>query len=457
MSSSRKPGLSHDSYAALRIAPFRRLLLAGVFTRVVTAGQSLAIGWEMYKRTNEPLALGLVGLMEALPMLLFSLPAGYLADVLDRRKIIASGMLGTTLTSIALAGLSFWHGPTWAMYVVLFMDSLLLNLAGPARQALLPLLVPGDKLENAVKWNSSLGQISGLVGPALGGLVIWLWLPAAYLLSAAGTAVFLLVLLGLPIGQAPQSRPGNMLRQVIEGIAFVWRQRILLGALSLDLFAVLLGGATYLLPIYVGGIIDLGPTGISPKLALGLLRSAPAAGAMTMALLLAHRPPFRRAGRSMFLAVVGFGLATIAFGLSRNLWLSLAMLLLAGAFDNISVVVRHTLVMLVTPNEMRGRVASVNTIFIGSSNQLGGFESGTVAQAFGPVASVVSGGIGTILVVAVWAGLFPDLRKFGSLVDAAASPQPAIAAGTAYPSIGPRAVSLPGRSASQESGGLSSP
>ena len=276
-----------------------------------------------------------------------------------------------------------------------------------------------------------------MVGPAVGGFVLALWLPAAYLLSAAGTAVFMIVLLTLPVPEAERSRPGNMLRQVGEGIAFVWRQRLLLGAISMDLFAVLLGGAVYLLPVYVRNIIDLEGTGFSPEQALGWLRAAPAAGALVTALLLAHLPPIRKAGRSMLLAVAAFGAVTIVFGLSRNFWLSLAMLALTGTFDNISVVIRHTLVMLVTPNAMRGRVAAVNSIFIGSSNQLGGFESGTVAQWLGPVVSVVSGGIGTLAVVAAWAGLFPGLRRFGSLADARAVHPDAPPTGRAHPGPDP--------------------
>jgi MFS family permease len=205
---------------------------------------------------------------------------------------------------------------------------------------------------------------------------------------------------------------------VVEGLQFVWHKKILLGAISLDLFAVLLGGAVYLLPIFARDIIDLGPTGLSPEQAMGWLRAAPAAGAMVTALILTHSPPFKKAGRTMLLAVAGFGVATIVFGLSRNFWLSMAMLALTGALDNISVVIRHVLVQMSTPNEMRGRVSAVNAIFISSSNELGGFESGTVARLFGPVISVVSGGIGTLVVVLSWAGLFPRLRRVGRLDEA---------------------------------------
>ena len=208
-----------------------------------------------------------------------------------------------------------------------------------------------------------------------------------------------------------------MLRQVAEGVGFVWRKKVLLGAISLDMFGVLLGGAVYLLPIFARDIIAPAGVGLSPEQTLGYLRAAPAAGALVMALILTHTPPFRRAGRTMLLAVAGFGAATIVFGLSSNLWLSMAMLALTGALDNISVVVRHTMVQLATPNEMRGRVSAVNAMFISSSNELGGFESGAVAHFFGPVVSVVSGGIGTIAIVLAWAGLFPSLRKVGRLAE----------------------------------------
>jgi MFS family permease len=209
-----------------------------------------------------------------------------------------------------------------------------------------------------------------------------------------------------------------MLDQVAEGIGFVWRKKVVLGAISLDLFGVLLGGATYLLPVFAKDILSpAGASDADQKHILGLLRASPAAGAMVMALILTHTPPFRRAGRTLLIAVAAFGAATIAFGFSRNLWFSMAMLALTGAADNISVVVRHTLVQLSTPNEMRGRVSAVNAIFIGSSNELGGFESGLVARLFSPVVSVVSGGIGTIAVVLAWAGLFPAMRKVGRLAE----------------------------------------
>ena len=414
----QEPPRRHDPYGALRVPAYRTYLIGSVLVHIGTSGQTLAISWEMYSRTNEPLALGLVGLVQAIPMLLLTLPAGYLADIFDRRKLMIVSMLLTSATSLALAVFSYTEGSIPVMYVLLFLDSCALRLGWPARAALLPLLVPRDLLENAFKWRTSLGQISSMLGPVVGGLIIAWSIPAAYVISALSTLLFIFVLLSIHVPAGLRATPGRMVQQVAEGIRFVWRKKVLLGASSLDMFGVLLGGAVYLLPIYARDIIDLGSLDLSPEQALGWLRAAPAAGALVMALLLTHAPPLQRAGRTMLLSVAGFGAATVVFGLSKNLWLSMAMLAITGALDNISVVIRHTLVQLATPNEMRGRVSAVNAIFISSSNELGGFESGTVAHFFGPVASVVSGGIGTIAVVLAWAGLFPNLRKVGRLIDA---------------------------------------
>lgn len=416
----QESNVQHDAYAALRIPVFRRLLLGNQIINIGASAQSLAIAWEMYSRTNEPLALGLVGLVQAIPMLLLTLPAGYLADIFDRRKLMIVSMLLACVTSLGLAVFSYTHGSISIMYALLFLDSCALRLGWPARSALLPLVVPQDVFESAIKWRTSMGQISGMAGPAVGGFIIAWSVPAAYVISAATTLVFIFLLMSIRVPHGTRATPGQMLHQVAEGIAFVWRKKVLLGAISLDMFGVLLGGAVYLLPIYARDIIA-NSTGLSPEKTLGYLRAAPAAGAMVMALILTHTPPFRRAGRTMLLAVAGFGAATVVFGLSRNLWLSMTMLALTGALDNISVVVRHTMVQLGTPNEMRGRVSAVNAMFISSSNELGGFESGAVAQIFDPVFSVVSGGIGTIAIVLAWTGLFPSLRKVGRLAEAAAT------------------------------------
>ena len=405
----------HDPYSALRIPLFRRFLITSYLVNMGTAGQGLAIGWEVYDRTDQAFALGMVGLVQAVPMLLFTLPAGYLADVFDRRKLMMLSLAGATLTSVALAICSWYQAPILWMYAMLFLDSLFVRLGWPARSAIMPLLVPGALFENAIKWRTIFQQITGIAGPALGGLVIAFSVPAAYLLSALSSAVFIGFLLTMALPDAPRSPRGNMLGQVAEGLRFVWRTKLVLGATSLDMFAVLLGGAAYLLPIFARDIIDLSGVNISAEAALGWLRAAPAIGAFIAALLLAYLPPMQRAGRMLLWCVAGFGVATIGFGLTDNLWVAMALLALTGAFDNVSMVIRHVVLQMSTPNEMRGRVSAVNAIFVSSSNELGGADSGTVAHFFTPVISVVSGGIGTLVVVAAWTGLFPSLRQLGPL------------------------------------------
>ncbi len=410
----------HDPYSALRIGLFRNYLIASSLVSMGTAAQGLAIGWEVYDRTGEALSLGLVGLVQAIPMLLFTLPAGYLADVYDRRKLMMLSLAGATLTSLGLAALSYHELSVNWMYGLLFLDATMLRMGGPARSAIMPLLVPEEEFENAVKWRTSLQQITGIGGPALGGFIIAYNIQAAYVLSAVSSLAFIVFLFGMQLPAAARSARGQMIEQVAEGLSFVWNKKILLGASSLDLFAVLLGGAVYLLPIFAREIVDLAPVGLEPEEALGWLRAAPAVGACVMALLMAHLPPMQKAGRTLLLCVAGFGAATIVFGLSQNFWLSMAMLALTGAFDNVSMVVRHVVLQMSTPNHMRGRVSAVNSIFIGSSNEIGGFESGLVAQLYNPVVSVVSGGIGTLVVVLAWSGLFPSLRTLGSLAELSA-------------------------------------
>ena len=406
---------TRDPYSALRVPLFRRYLIISYLVNMGTAGQGLAIGWEIYDRTGQAFALGMVGLVQAVPMLLLTLPAGYLADVFDRRKLMMLSLAGATLTSIALAVCSWYRTPIHWMYFVLFLDAVLVRVGWPARVAIMPLLVPKERFENAVKWRTIFQQVTGIAGPALGGVVIAFSIQAAYLLSALSSAVFILFLATMVLPAAPRSPRGDMFGQLAAGLRFVWNEKILLGASSLDMFAVLLGGAVYLLPIFARDIIDLSSVGIGPEAALGWLRAAPAIGAFAAALLLAYLPPMQRAGRMLFVCVAGFGVATIGFGLTENLWVAMFMLALTGAFDNVSMVIRHVVLQLSTPNEMRGRVSAVNAIFIGSSNELGGVESGTVAHFFTPVISVVSGGVGTLVVVATWLGLFPALRRLGPL------------------------------------------
>ena len=380
-----------------------------------TAAQSLAIGWEMYDRTGQVLSLGMVGLFQAIPMLLITLPAGYLADAFDRRKLMMLSLAGATLASIGLAILSWNQMSVKWIYLLLFLDSLFLGLGSPAQRAITPLLIPNKYFENAVKWGSSLFQITGIVGPAIGGIIISFNIQVAYILSAYSSAAFIIFLTTMVLPSASKLQRGDMLGQIVAGLGYVGKHRLLLGSISLDLFAVLLGGAVYLLPIFAREIIDLSPGGIAPETALGWLRAAPAIGAFVTALTIAHLPTIERAGKTLLWCVAGFGVATIIFGISQNFWLSFVMLVLTGAFDNISVVIRRVISQMRVPNQMRGRVQAVKAIFVGSSNEIGGFESGLVAHIFTPVISVVSGGIGTLIIVAAWTGLFPSLRSLGSL------------------------------------------
>ena len=407
----------HDPYAALRYRNYRLFTIGGNVAVIGSQMTAVAVGWELYARTGQAISLAWVGLVHALPVIVLALPAGHLADRLNRRRILLTGLSIIILCSLGLAAISHANGPLYLYYLCIFVSSIAGTYSGPARGAILPQLVPPELLINAVTWNSSVFQVAAMVGPALGGGIYALESKAApvYLCDAACSLTFLTLLALIRIGgdgsghaASRRAEPAN-LRTLIAGLRFVWEKQIILATITLDLFAVLLGGAVSLLPIYAKDILHVGPHG------LGLLRAAPSAGAFMMAITLAHRPPLRKAGAALLWAVAGFGAATIVFGFTRFFWLSMLMLFLTGAFDNISVVVRHTLVLTLTPDEMRGRVNAVNNVFISASNDLGAFESGVVAQLFGPVVSVVSGGVGTILVVILTAVLWPEIRRFGPL------------------------------------------
>jgi MFS family permease len=400
-----------DPYAVLRN---RDVVLYLIGRLVASLGQQMltvAVGWELYERTHSALALGLVGLTQMLPMVLFTLPAGHVADNHDRKRIImltnlviACASLGLTLTS-ALAANVFW------IYFCLFAAGTARTFLWPASSAFLPHLVSRRDFSRAVTWSSGSFQLSSVAGPAAGGALIALTHHAApvYAFNAAAALICLALISFVRRRHTVAVKEKMSARSLVVGFKFVFASPIILGTITLDLFAVLLGGATALLPVYAKDILKAGPTG------LGFLQAALPAGSLLCALILAHRPPLQKAGRTMLLAVAGFGLATIGFGFSRWFWLSLLTLFVCGAMDNISVVVRHTLVQLLTPDEKRGRVSAVNSLFIGTSNELGGFESGVVAYLLGPVISVVSGGIGTILVVIAVAAIWPEIRKYGRL------------------------------------------
>jgi MFS family permease len=375
--------------------------------------QSVAVGWQVYDITKRPLDLGLVGLAQFLPGFLLFLISGHAADRFDRRKLLVLcyggyAVCSGLLLSITLRGAHSVH----PIYVVMVLVGVVRSFNGPASRAILPQLVPPEHFPNAVAWSSASFQSATILGPALGGLLYAFLGPSAVYataVAAAGAAVLSMV----RIKPETKSRPREQFspRAVLAGLRYIWRQKLILGSISLDLFAVMLGGAVALLPVYAREILKTGPWG------LGLLRCAPGVGAAAMAILLAHRPLRRRVGATMLWCVAGFGVSTILFGVSRNLTLSLTFLLLVGATDMVSVVIRGILVQIATPDEMRGRVNAVDMVFIGASNEFGEFESGLTAHWFGTVPAVVLGGIGTLVVTALWAWRFRELRQADQLPD----------------------------------------
>jgi MFS family permease len=404
----------HDPYAALRFRDYRLFAIGYVSSMIGQQMQSVAIGWELYERTNSAMVLGVVGLVQALPIIVLTLPAGQVIDWFNRKHVVLMAELMLAVSSIGLAVLSYTQGAISLIYACLLLSGVARAFNQPAMAALLPSLVPIKAFSNAVTWKSSGFQIASVVGPALGGLVIGILHSATlvYVVNVILAFTCFGFISIISARQSASSKSAVTLNSLAAGVNFVWQTKVILAAITLDLFAVLLGGATTLLPIFAKDILHVGPTG------LGWLRAAPAIGAFLMAVIIAHLPPMQRAGKTMLWAVAGFGVATIVIGISHSFWLSLLMLMLTGAFDNISVVVRHTLVQLRTPDYMRGRVSAVNSVFIGTSNELGGFESGLVAALFGPVVSVVVGGIGTIAVVLAVAGVWPQIRQLRSLQDA---------------------------------------
>lgn len=402
---------AHDPYAALRLRNFRFYLAGNVLAIFGMQAQTLAVGWELYERTHSAFALGLEGLVQFLPVAALTLPAGHEADRSHRKAIVMIAMFTMACCSLGLAWISIVQGDVGLIYVCLLASGVARAFLQPAKASLLPQIVPRETFSNAVTWNMNGFQMAAITGPAVAGQLIGYFKSAwvVYVLDAAMTAVFLLLLALMHVPRHVGSSGPSSLNTLLAGLGFVWRHKVILAAMTLDMFAVLLGGAVTLLPVFAEDILHVGPRG------LGWLRTAPAMGALVMALVLAHRPPVERAGHTLLAVVAGFGLATVVFGLSRSYALSLAMLFLTGACDIVSVVIRHTLVQLLTPDVMRGRVSAVNSMFIGASNELGGFESGVVAAWLGATVSVVSGGIGTLAVVLVVAYLWPEVRRYGRL------------------------------------------
>ncbi|MBA4138010.1 MAG: MFS transporter [Opitutus sp.] len=437
---------ARDAYAALRHAPYRRYLAGNLLANIGRQAVSIAATWQIYQWTNSATALGLVGLVNVIPLLLFVLSAGALADRIDRRVIIVRCMAAVAALSLALALVSAFHAripdhpvlqaanrglhaialtferhvdpaslrfdnPALPIvYLLLFLHAIVRVIGAPARGSIVPLLVPSSALSNAITWSSSTFELSTVLGPAMGGAIVAVaGFEIVYALDVLFALSLVVALLGVrmpPRRGTPSAapRPGTL-----EGARFIRRHQPLLAALTLDLFAVILGGAIILLPIYADKILHVGPAG------LGWLRAAPALGAICMAFFVAHSRPFRRPGLVILWSVAGFGAATIAFGLSTSFLFSLLALFLSGAFDNISVVVRHSVVQLMTPDHLRGRVTSVNQLFIGSSNEISALRAGLVAALVGPVLATTLGGLGTILVTGAVALIWPSLKTLPPL------------------------------------------
>ena len=411
-----KPG----PYAALQIRDFRFFILARQCATLAIQIQATIVGWQLYEMTRDPLALGLIGLTEAVPAITVSLYAGYVADMVSRKKIILGTI--TLLLVCALALLFFTLPPgksilrfgAFPIYLVIFLSGLARGFLSPANFSFMPQLIPRHLYANAVSLNTTFWLVGSIVGPMLAGFMYALWgISASYLLDALFVVAALCFYMAIPSRPVPPVSQEQGVRQKIKsGLQFVMNTQIILGAISLDMFAVLFGGAVALLPIFAAEILEVGPQG------LGMLRAAPALGAVIMALYITHHPIHRNTGKVMLYCVAGFGISMIAFGLSTSFIFSLCMLMLSGMFDSISMIIRSTLIQTRTPENMKGRVSAVNSIFIGSSNEIGAFESGVTAKFMGVVASVVFGGAMTLLTVGITAWKAKELTYLDHLDEA---------------------------------------
>ena len=413
---------AHDAYACLRLPAFRWYVVS-LFTMTIAAQiQVIVVSWQIYAITRNPLSLGLIGLAEALPFIGAALFAGHFADVANRQRISVTALLVLVLCGIVLLAFNFgspsgFGSAVWPFYAVIAVSGLARSFLQPARNALGAEIVGRDLYHNAISWRSSTWQAAAVIGPAAGGLLYGFGgARIAYIVQAVLMTIAFITFARIEYTHTPRESIDAMPvgESLTAGLRFVFSQPILLGALALDLFSVLLGGAEALLPVFADEILHVGPQG------LGILRAAPAVGAVMMALVLAHRPPFRRAGPTLLFAVAGFALCIIGFGLSRSFALSGLLLLLSGMFDNISVLIRSTLVQTLTPPEMLGRVSSVNSIFIGSSNEIGAFESGVAARVLGTVPAVVVGGLASLGVVGLVTAVVPKLRQMRTIEAATA-------------------------------------
>jgi len=401
----------HDPYAALRHRDYQLLLIGRFITSFGNEMLTTAIGWELWIRTHDPFALGMVGLVQVVPVILLSLPAGHVADQYNRRRIVLITELFFALCVLGLAWLSFTEGPIYWVYVLLFGVGVSRAFNDPAASTLVPETVPTNLFASAATWNTSVWHFASITGPAIAGLLIGFFnaVTFIYIFAACAAVVFVILLSMIKGRKLALAQKSPTWSSLTEGLRFMRDTKVILAAITLDMFAVLFGGAVALLPIYATDILKVGAEG------MGIMRAAPSVGALVMAFAIAHLPPMKNAGRTLLFAVAGFGIATIVFGLSTSFILSVAMLALLGSLDNISVVIRGTLLLTQTPDEMRGRISSVNSIFIGVSNELGAFESGFAAALLGPIGAVVLGGIGTIVVVTVVARIFPQIGLLKTL------------------------------------------
>jgi MFS family permease len=404
-------------YAALRIPDFRLFVSARFCITLAIQIQGVVVAWQVYDLTHDPLSLGFIGLAEAIPSIGVSLYAGHIADIVQRKKIILICVSTLVLCSVALLfftldmGSALLQYGVLSIYSVIFLSGIARGFLTPALFAYMPQLIPRELYSNAITWNSTLWETAAIGGPAVGGLLY-----SIYGVRASYTADVVLMVIGLMLALAvtnkplpPESEEQGMVEKIKAGLRFVFSNQIILGAISLDLFAVLFGGAVALLPIFAKDILNAGP------IALGLLRAAPSVGALMMAFYITHNPIRRNMGAVLLYCVAGFGVCMILFALSENLWLSLSLLMISGMFDCVSVIIRGTLLQTLTPENMKGRVSAVNHIFIGSSNEIGMFESGVAARLLGVVRSVIFGGCMTLVSVGIIGGMAKSLRKLQRL------------------------------------------
>jgi MFS family permease len=403
----------HDAFAVLKVRDFRLFISFRFFTTIAIQMQSIIVGWQVYQLTKDPLSLGLIGLAEAVPFISIALFAGHVADRYNRKRIILwfdlvflLGTCGLLMFTYFSKGMIMTFG-ILPIYIVVAISGIARAFIYPSTIALMAQMVPRELYTNSSTWNSTTWHIAAITGPAIGGLVYGFFGVKIAYISVIFFMLISILLLSIVKKYIPHpvEEKESLYQRLSSGIKFVFKNQVLFGTMSLDMFAVLFGGAIAMLPVFAAEVLNVGPQG------LGFLRSAPMAGAVIMSLIIAYRPPMANAGRYLFIGVAGFGLSIILFALSKNFYLSLGLLMLSGMFDNISVIIRATTMQLLTPDEMRGRVASVNSIFIGSSNEIGSFESGVAAKLLGLIPSVIFGGGMTLLVVGLTAKFAPLLRR----------------------------------------------